>query len=317
MYVDEVSAKLNVDAGAVGSNSAFVGGGVYVRYGSATLSGTQVVSNSASYNGGGLYLSSSTGAITATDGCVVYNSDTAVDNNSTGTLNATDNWWGMADGPSGVGPGSGDSVSANVDYANFKTSPPPGCPPYVDLTIVKAVAPTIAAPGDAITYTLAFSSTDPGLATGVVITDGVPISVTRGSLGYVSSGAAITATGSISYVWNVEDLSMHEGGVIVITGVLSGSLSAGPFTNTATIASGAAESSLGNNVAVVALCVTLPHDLDRDGDVDVGDIMQVAARWRCALGDGCYDARYDFDGDGQITVVDIMRVAGRWGDVCP
>lgn len=33
-----------------------------------------------------------------------------------GTLDAENNWWGAIDGPSGVGPGSGDSVSNNVDY---------------------------------------------------------------------------------------------------------------------------------------------------------------------------------------------------------
>ncbi len=32
------------------------------------------------------------------------------------TLDATYNYWGANDGPSGVGPGSGDAVSANVDY---------------------------------------------------------------------------------------------------------------------------------------------------------------------------------------------------------
>jgi parallel beta-helix repeat protein len=31
-------------------------------------------------------------------------------------LNAINNWWGANDGPSGVGSGSGDAVSANVDY---------------------------------------------------------------------------------------------------------------------------------------------------------------------------------------------------------
>jgi len=36
--------------------------------------------------------------------------------------NATYNWWGSADGPSGVGPGSGDSVSANVLYESWFTS---------------------------------------------------------------------------------------------------------------------------------------------------------------------------------------------------
>ncbi len=33
-----------------------------------------------------------------------------------GPLKAEKNWWGHASGPSGVGPGSGDAVTANVDY---------------------------------------------------------------------------------------------------------------------------------------------------------------------------------------------------------
>jgi len=32
------------------------------------------------------------------------------------SLNAQDNWWGAADGPGGVGPGSGDEVGEHVDY---------------------------------------------------------------------------------------------------------------------------------------------------------------------------------------------------------
>lgn len=75
----------------------------------------------------------------------------------------------------------------------------------IDLAIIKTVTPTIAAPGQAITYTLAFSNTGTGLATGVVITDIVPVSITVGSV--ISSGVAIIDTGaSPPYVWNVEDL---------------------------------------------------------------------------------------------------------------
>jgi hypothetical protein len=39
-------------------------------------------------------------------------------NNTVGslTVDAQHNWWGACDGPSGEGPGSGDAVSANVDY---------------------------------------------------------------------------------------------------------------------------------------------------------------------------------------------------------
>ena len=49
--------------------------------------------------------------------------------------------------------------------------------------------------------------------------------------------------------------------------------------------------------------------------VDVEDIMQVASRWRCREGDGCYEAIYDLDGDGDTDIVDIMLVVARWGDI--
>jgi VCBS repeat-containing protein/parallel beta-helix repeat protein len=43
-------------------------------------------------------------------------------NDSGTTANATCNWWGASDGPSGAGPGSGDSVGAAVDFDPFRTS---------------------------------------------------------------------------------------------------------------------------------------------------------------------------------------------------
>lgn len=36
---------------------------------------------------------------------------------------ATENWWGDASGPSGAGPGSGDPVSAGVDFSDWLTAP--------------------------------------------------------------------------------------------------------------------------------------------------------------------------------------------------
>ncbi|MCK4304484.1 MAG: hypothetical protein KAY24_09625, partial [Candidatus Eisenbacteria sp.] len=38
------------------------------------------------------------------------------------TVNATYNWWGADDGPRGFGPGTGDAVSANVDYDPWLTA---------------------------------------------------------------------------------------------------------------------------------------------------------------------------------------------------
>jgi parallel beta-helix repeat protein len=40
-------------------------------------------------------------------------------------INATHNWWGASDGPSGSGPGSGDSVSDDINYIPWLTSPNP------------------------------------------------------------------------------------------------------------------------------------------------------------------------------------------------
>ena len=39
------------------------------------------------------------------------------------TFDATNNWWGDASGPSGVGHGTGDAVSANVDYDPWLGAP--------------------------------------------------------------------------------------------------------------------------------------------------------------------------------------------------
>ena len=48
-----------------------------------------------------------------------------VTNQGTGTLDATENWWEDEDGPSGEGPGDGDSVSENVDFDPWLDAPAP------------------------------------------------------------------------------------------------------------------------------------------------------------------------------------------------
>ncbi len=49
------------------------------------------------------------------------------------TVDSEDNWWGAADGPAGIGPGSGDAVTGNADFdpwlvGPFETTPPCGSP---------------------------------------------------------------------------------------------------------------------------------------------------------------------------------------------
>ena len=115
------------------------GGGVYVSTGNVSLTGTTILSNSAGTTGGALYLVSS-GTITAANGCIVFNTHSAVarTNVVNGQLVATDNWWGAANGPGGAGTGNGDTVSAGVTYEPFKSAPPAGCPtlPRVYLPVV-------------------------------------------------------------------------------------------------------------------------------------------------------------------------------------
>jgi hypothetical protein len=68
-------------------------------------------------------------------------------------------------------------------------------------------------------------------------------------------------------------------------------------------------------LSVSPVCV-LFADFDGNGEVDVGDIQQVANRWRMTDEDPDWDALYDLDHDGDIDIVDIMNVAVHWGERC-
>jgi hypothetical protein len=90
-------------------------------------------------------------------------------------------------------------------------------------------------------------------------------------------------------------------------------------TGTFTPAILAAETESDDCTGDIVAC-TLQYDLgcdstsDCDGEVDVKDIMYVAGRWQCDLGEGCYDADIDFDSNETINIVDIMQVSAHWGD---
>ena len=66
-------------------------------------------------------------------GSAVY----GIENQTTTTVHAINNWWGHFSGPSGEGPGSGDAVTTYVDYdpwlsGPWQVTPPCGTPPPSD-----------------------------------------------------------------------------------------------------------------------------------------------------------------------------------------
>lgn len=129
-----------------------------------------------------------------------------------------------------------------------------------DLALSQSLTPLgIALPGQALTYTLVYTNNGPDLASGVVITDTVPITVTN--LSFISTGATITQVVGTSYVFQVMDLAAGEGGTINITGVISPDLTANTlFTNTATITTTAIDTDTTNNLALVNTIVSTKRD---------------------------------------------------------
>ena len=238
-----------VTGGHIYENSAAAGGGVYVYDSTANLSQTDVVDNSARQSGGGLFVSAN-GSLAATDGCIVNNSDTAVDRSS-GGLVATGNWWGAANGPSGAGQGGGDSVAPGIGYGGYQTLPPSGCATLQsDLTLRKTAVPPVVAPGQIITYTLAVTNTGPHVARYVTISDTIPISVTLTRV--ISRGLKLSQSAAGNhYTWSITDLGMLPGavGIITATGILSDPLPMGAFTNTARIRSATSDPVPENDVS--------------------------------------------------------------------
>jgi hypothetical protein len=87
----------------------------------------------------------------------------------------------------------------------------------------------------------------------VVITDIVPTELTAVEF---ESSRPVTATGSLSYTWQVGALLPAQSGRITVTGVVSPGLSLGHvFTNTARIASATEEMDLADNEDSVRMVV--------------------------------------------------------------
>jgi CSLREA domain-containing protein len=104
---------MTVTGTTVISNSAtsWNGGGID-NSGTAVVTGSRILNNTATGDGGSVFNREDTkGATSVTGSCIIGNSDTAFFNDEVAIQTATGNWWGATSGPSGAGPGSGDSTA--------------------------------------------------------------------------------------------------------------------------------------------------------------------------------------------------------------
>ncbi|MBI1293414.1 PKD domain-containing protein [bacterium] len=169
----------------------------------------------------------------------------------------------------------------------------PFVPLYSDLAITKHAYFPIPAPGEPITYTLSFTNRRPGIAGGIVISDSVPLSVTVNGVisSTVGNGVVITQTSDApNLVWTVSDLARGAGGVITLTGTVSGGItSLGPITNTATITA-VNDVVATNNSAQVEIVVSCFHAITVQNPDDSGP-----GSLRQAIADLCDGGVIDFD----------------------
>ena len=101
--------------------STFYGSGT-----TATITGNSITGNSNGIAVG--YDAADTSVVVAHLNNITGNSDEGVSSTAP-MVNAECNWWGAADGPGPVGPGSGDNVTTNVDFTPWLLSPAPGVSP--------------------------------------------------------------------------------------------------------------------------------------------------------------------------------------------
>ena len=129
-----------------------------------------------------------------------------------------------------------------------------GPAPEVDLAVTLSVTPTVAAPGDVITYTLIYTNAGAGTASGVRIDDPLPAEILAPA--YQATGAAVEPiAGPEPFAWQVADLASGQGGRIVISGTVDPAVTPPiVITNVVTITA-PLEVVPGDNVASVALPV--------------------------------------------------------------
>jgi uncharacterized repeat protein (TIGR01451 family) len=217
---------------------------------------------------------------------VIFSHHNDVSGNGTNYCNAADSSGNLSVNPLFVNAGAGDyhlsAASTLIDAGSNAEAPPidkdgvsrPQGPAVeigayevrliAEVQLTQSAVPGLAAPGQPVIFTLAYTNTGPQTATAVLITDAVPAGLTQ--VTYNSSGALITATGGLTYTWQVQDLAPGMGGSIRVVGIADPALTGlAALTNSVGITSAAVDAVPGNNTASAAVPLAYPLSVGLTG----------------------------------------------------
>ena len=171
-------------------------------------------------------------------------------------------------------PSVGD-FSATVVAANSQSALVESVPVTViaaDLVLEKTVLAASAVSGDTITYRLLITNQGEVSASGVVITDSLPVAQITGVASSASAGVSVVNEANALYVWQLAALAPGASATITLTGRLAEYLAPGLiFTNTATVGTNSPERDDTNNTGSAVLLVECPTTYTVNTTADSGN----------------------------------------------
>lgn len=206
--------------------------------------------------------------ITGNSAYGIYNGSVA---GTSETIDANGNWWGSPSGPGGAGPGSGDAISENVDATTFLSGPQTDC---TALSITKTDAPDPVTPGQQLTYTITVTNAGTGPASGVVVNDTLPATLTS----VVTSGCAEDPNGGA--FCTLGTIAGGGNASYTITGTVSPA-SPALLTNSATLSATGIPADAFDDTATAQTTVSVGADLDLEkslvtaGPIAAGQIIEL------------------------------------------
>lgn len=190
-----------------GHSSEHLGGAIYTEGGTLTVNDSLLLNNGLFYQNtetaigdGGAIAKRVTGAVNIHGSCIIGNRASSssgvngISNTVNTTINATNNWWGVANGPGGAGGGLGDSITTMVTYQPYLTSPILGC---ITTATVAPIETNLVTNGD---FSNALNSWQVGTNVNASVTNGQMLFNHQSAQGQPGSVYQILTTGSLYQV---------------------------------------------------------------------------------------------------------------------